>query len=149
MNSVGRHKNNLLVIDCEYCEKPFLQKQRTQKFCSAKCRAEYHKKLAQELRKEFNSVKYEEVSPECIKNEIEDVFNNQSPYDNLKLGILKQAVIDYKKALKRRDSGKPPTAIYNVKSLEKFFLSDWGQFLSENGGEFIIEKVNQEHKKEQ
>ena len=61
-------------------------------------------------------------------------------YERVRVEIVRQAINDYEKALKRESKGKPPLAIYSVKSLEKFFLSEWGQALSGNNGKYIIEK---------
>lgn len=52
-------------------------------------------------------------------------------YENLRQGILKLAVKDYKSALKSDNRGKKI-------SLERFFRSEWGQFLSNDMGEEII-----------
>lgn len=52
-------------------------------------------------------------------------------YENLRQGILKLAVKDYKSALKNDNRGKKI-------SLERFFRSEWGQFLSNYMGEEII-----------
>ena len=60
-------------------------------------------------------------------------------YERVRFAIVEQAIIDYKKALKREQRGKPPTLNYNVKGIEKWFLSDWGQFLSGGNGQYIIE----------
>ena len=54
-------------------------------------------------------------------------------YEDLRIAIVSRAIRDYKTALAY---GKE-RAIYR---LEKFFLSEWGQFLSGNYGEYIIER---------
>ncbi len=53
-------------------------------------------------------------------------------YELIRAAILKQAVKDYKSALKRNQPHKKA-------ELERFFRSDWGQLLSSNHGEYIIE----------
>lgn len=64
-------------------------------------------------------------------------------YVPLRAGILKQAAKDYKTALRKRDLKK-------ISELERFFLGDWGQLLSDYNGEYIIEtckKIVKEEKK--
>lgn len=58
-------------------------------------------------------------------------------YTAIRAAILRQAVKDYKKALESRN--------YAEKSkLEHFFLGEWGQWLSNNYGEYIIAKCRRE-----
>ena len=57
-------------------------------------------------------------------------------YEPLRIAILRQAVVDYKRALKRKDPAK-------IAELERFFLSEYGQFLSNYSGRYIIEKCKQ------
>lgn len=63
-------------------------------------------------------------------------------YDVMPLceAIVKRAVMDYKLALRKRD-------FYAIAELEKFFLSDYGQLLSRDHGELIIEKCKKTVKK--
>lgn len=57
-------------------------------------------------------------------------------YKALADGILAQGIKDYTYALKRDDE--------RVKrECESFFLSDWGQMLSEGMGEHIIKRVRE------
>ena len=58
-------------------------------------------------------------------------------YKNVCAGIIEQAVHDYCDALKRGDNGQ-------IVALEKWFRSDWGQALSRNNGNNIIERVRKE-----
>lgn len=51
--------------------------------------------------------------------------------------IVSQAIKDYKKALAENDRGE-------IRRLEKWFLSDWGQKLSNDNGALIIEKTRKE-----
>ena len=53
-------------------------------------------------------------------------------YEPIRAAILRQAIRDYITALRERD-------YYNMAQLERFFLSDWGQLLSYDHGEYIIE----------
>lgn len=53
-------------------------------------------------------------------------------YEPIRAAILRQAIRDYINALRERD-------YYNMAQLERFFLSDWGQLLSYDHGEYIIE----------
>lgn len=58
----------------------------------------------------------------------------------LKTAILKQAVNDYINALLIGDDRE---ATY----LERWFLSEWGEFLSNNNGDFIVTNVKKEFRK--
>lgn len=51
----------------------------------------------------------------------------------LRTAILKKAVEDYLKALKRNDTKK-------IYELERFFRGEWCELLSGGNGAFIIEK---------
>ena len=53
-------------------------------------------------------------------------------YETLREAILLQAIRDYKRAVKR-------CCEYEKSYIEKFFLSEWGQQLSEERGNLIIE----------
>lgn len=53
--------------------------------------------------------------------------------DNLRTAICKQAAKDYVDALKKNDEGK-------AKTLEKWFVSPYGQLMSGGVGECIIKK---------
>jgi len=57
-------------------------------------------------------------------------------YDNLRGAILSRAIRDYKIALRHKDPA-------GIASLERFFRSDYGQLLSGDNGEYIIEKVQE------
>jgi hypothetical protein len=57
-------------------------------------------------------------------------------YEELKFAILRQAVRDYQTALKYGYTAKQ-------KRLEKWFLSDWAQYLSGDMGEVIIRKCKE------
>lgn len=56
-----------------------------------------------------------------------------NPYLELAAGILRQAKRDYIIAIIAND-------IKQMQKLERFFLSDWGQFLSFKQGEYIIKR---------
>jgi hypothetical protein len=63
------------------------------------------------------------------------------PEIGLAAAILRVAAIDYEKALRRQMEEQESLEINKaVRRLEKFFLSDWGQLLSDSHGEIIIEK---------
>lgn len=51
----------------------------------------------------------------------------------LRAAILKRAVMDYKTAIASRN-------FYAMASLERFFLSDYGQLLSYHHGKYIIDR---------
>jgi hypothetical protein len=59
-------------------------------------------------------------------------MNKDECYENLRIAILRQAVTDYVRALtdeERKDEAA---------DLERFFKSEWGEFLSGGHGDFII-----------
>lgn len=58
-------------------------------------------------------------------------------YIELCAAIIKQAMLDYKEAL-REDRRK------DIEECERFFLGAWGQLLSEYHGEYIIEQCKKE-----
>lgn len=63
------------------------------------------------------------------------------PDIGLAAAILRVAAIDYEKALRRQMEEQESLEINKVvRRLERFFLSDWGQLLSDYRGELIIEK---------
>ncbi len=59
-------------------------------------------------------------------------------YELLRIEIVRAAVQDYKVAL--RKSAKEGCKCEKEIALENFFLSGWGQFLTGDNGEVIIEK---------
>lgn len=61
-------------------------------------------------------------------------------YGNVRLAILRQAIEDYKRALRNNKH-------HETKALERWFLSEWGEALSGNNGAYIIEKVKDEERK--
>lgn len=61
-------------------------------------------------------------------------------YANLRVGIVAKAVADYRRALFRGDK-------YAATTLERWFLSEWGEFLSGGHGAYIIETVRKECKR--
>lgn len=62
-------------------------------------------------------------------------------YRRLAAAILEQAVEDLKRAIIWRDYSA-------TKALERWFLSDWGQTLSGNNGQLIIDRIYNEIQKE-
>ena len=63
-------------------------------------------------------------------------------YQDLAYAIIKQAVTDYKKSmrqLRRNDKYKP--AQKTKKECEKFFQSDWFQFLSRIDPNYLLEGI--------
>ena len=58
-------------------------------------------------------------------------------YKNLAYGILQQAVKDYKSALKNNNESK-------IAYFEKWFVDDWAQLLSDDMGEFIIDRCRKQ-----
>ena len=66
---------------------------------------------------------------------------NMDAYEILQVHILYQAIKDYRNALKKK---KPA----QIAELEKFFRSPYGQLLSGDKGEYIIEKVKEQLEEE-
>ena len=66
-------------------------------------------------------------------------IQGKDTYIDLAGAILKQAKKDYIQALIDYETGDF-YEITTIRKLEDFFLSDWGQFLSFNQGEYIIRK---------
>lgn len=54
---------------------------------------------------------------------------------NLRMAIINQAIIDYRQGNREQKA-----------SLEEWFLSDYGQFISGDMGEVIVEKLRKEYK---
>ena len=54
-------------------------------------------------------------------------------YKVLAIAILKQAAVDYQTALKKNNERK-------IAYFEKWFVSDWAQFLSDDKGEVILQR---------
>lgn len=70
---------------------------------------------------------------------------NIDPEDGLENAILVVAVDDYREALiNQAKCMESKRTNKEVRKLEKFFRSDWGQTLSHNHGELIISRVKQE-----
>lgn len=65
-------------------------------------------------------------------------------YERLQEEIVKSAVTDLKKAI--RKSKRLGAICEEQIRLEKWFLSKWGQLLSCDSGEYIIEKCHQSYK---
>ena len=73
--------------------------------------------------------------------------SNYKEYERLIIAIMQQAVLDYRKAVKKThspDKYEKRNGTFAKKSLERFFLSDWGQLLSGNNGQFIVDKLREE-----
>ena len=62
-------------------------------------------------------------------------------YERLRAEIVKAAVRDYQKALKK--SKRIGCVCAEEIELERWFLSKWGQLLSGDNGEYILEKCRQ------
>lgn len=66
-------------------------------------------------------------------------------FERLRTEIVRSAVYDLKKALRKSD--RLGAVCTEQVTMERWFLSDWGQFLCENRGEYIIEKCHKIYKK--
>lgn len=70
-------------------------------------------------------------------------------YEHLSIAILQQAVADYRKAVKKAQSNDKYDKAQGTiakKNLERFFLSEWGELLSGDNGQLIIDKLRAEMK---
>ena len=65
-------------------------------------------------------------------------------YERLRTAIVRSVVIDLKRAM--RESDRLGVVCDRQIELEGWFLSRWGQMLSGDNGEFIIEKCRQTYK---
>ena len=65
-------------------------------------------------------------------------------YERLRAEIVRSAVFDYKKALRKSD--RIGTICEEQAKLERWFLSQWGQFLSGDNGEYIMEQCRKTYK---
>ena len=61
----------------------------------------------------------------------------QNNYEYLMVAIVQQAVKDYRFALKKNNKKQ-------MTRLEKWFLGDWAQLLSNDMGEIIIQKCREQ-----
>ena len=73
-------------------------------------------------------------------------FDSNEGYEALAAAILQQAVIDYKKIAKRKikNASDKKAKESELKTIERFFLSGYGQSLSYHHGEYIVERCRKE-----
>ena len=68
-----------------------------------------------------------------------------NPEYGLEIAILQLAADDYREALiEQIEDRECLKTNKKVRRLERFFLSDWGQLLSSNNGELIIQRCRRE-----
>ena len=65
-------------------------------------------------------------------------------YERLRAEIVKSAAHDYQKALRKSD--RLGFICEEQTKLEDWFLSKWGQFLSGDNGEYIVERCRKTYK---
>ena len=65
-------------------------------------------------------------------------------YERLRTEIVKSAVKDLKKALKKSD--REGAVCKEQVALERWFLSKWGQLLSGDNGEYIVNRCHKSYK---
>lgn len=65
-------------------------------------------------------------------------------YERLRVEIVKSAVMDLRKALRKSD--KLGVVCKEQIALECWFMSKWGQLLSGDNGAYIIEKCHRDYK---
>lgn len=67
---------------------------------------------------------------------------NDKGVNELRIGIIHQMAKQHQKMLRKRATLRKKDSWLDdeIKDVERFFLSPWGQLLSGNCGEYIIEK---------
>lgn len=65
-------------------------------------------------------------------------------YEKLRTEIVRSAVFDYKKALKKSD--RLGVVCDEQRKLERWFMSKWGQLLTGDNGEYIMTKCQETYK---
>ena len=69
----------------------------------------------------------------------------EDPYERLANAIVLQAVMDYRRALRKlRKDSKDEEAVKTIVQVEKFFRSGWYQLLTSIDGEFLLNKLREE-----
>lgn len=122
---------------CPICGNKFKRKSTSGKrYCSGKCRetAQSNARISNEVwQARLNAIRQ-------AKNNLSPEIVNEG-YKYIRAAVLQQAVDDYADALKNGYGGA-------VLALERWFLSDWGQALSNSNGDRIIARVRKECGKE-
>lgn len=125
------------VVICPVCGRKFKRKLTSGKrYCSDACREK-----SNDNARTSNEIWQDRV------NAIRQATNNLSPevvnegYKYIRAAVVQQAVDDYTEAIISGNGG-------SVVSLERWFLSDWGQALSNSNGDKIIARVRKECGKE-
>ena len=71
--------------------------------------------------------------------------SKEMAYRNLANAVILQAVFDYRNALDGVSYNRfPPEKI--ARDIEKFFLSEYFEMLTKVKGQYLIDKLKQEHK---
>ena len=62
--------------------------------------------------------------------------------NELRIGIIREASFQHRKLLKERSRSRKRDRLLDdkIKDLERFFRSSWGEMLSGDNGDYIIEK---------
>lgn len=62
--------------------------------------------------------------------------------NELRIGIIREASLQHRKLLKERSRSRKRDRLLDdkIKDLERFFRSSWGEMLSGDNGDYIIEK---------
>ena len=86
--------------------------------------------LAKNLRRGVKSCGCANKSTKVNYITVRTLDNEDEPLVSLRVAIINQAAIDYRQGNKAKKD-----------YLEKWFLSDWGQFISGDMGEVIVERL--------
>lgn len=65
------------------------------------------------------------------------MYTDEKGYFELRIAIIEQANRDYRNALKQNNKRQ-------IAKLEKFYLSPWGVFITNDNGENIISRIRRE-----
>lgn len=68
------------------------------------------------------------------------VIKTTDGHDNIRIAIIVQAAEELKRALKEHNKG-------GIKTLEKWFKSEWGEALSGGNSVYIIQRIKKEVKR--
>ena len=120
-------------VICPVCGRKFKRKVTSNKrYCSDKCR-----KAIQDNTRTSNEVWQARANAlRRATNNLPTELANEG-YKHIQAAVVQQAVYDYAAALNNGNSSE-------ILSLERWFLSEWGQAYAEGNGQRIIERVRAE-----
>jgi hypothetical protein len=81
-----------------------------------------------------------------MSNGYRDAHSTEAGYDSLACGIIAQAVVDYRSALKGKTRRYSAGAENVIRECEMFFRSGFFTSLTEVSGEYMIRMIREETK---